>query len=83
MAAWDIGTAYLPNDVVTYNGAAYKNILASTGDDPSASPTHWQQVMPPSAAMTIAGQTYVTSGTSVVASFDSLASAQAFMKGGL
>ena len=38
--AYASGTAYVANDVVTYNGAAYICILASTGNDPTNT-TYW------------------------------------------
>jgi hypothetical protein len=39
---WDIGTAYVANDVVTRTGNTYVNILANTGSDPATdSNVHW------------------------------------------
>jgi hypothetical protein len=35
LGAWAIGTAYVPNNVVTRNGLTYVNIVANTGSDPS------------------------------------------------
>ena len=35
LGAWAIGTAYVPNNVVTRNGSTYVNIVANTGTDPA------------------------------------------------
>ena len=39
---WVSTTAYNPNDVVVYSGSSYSALLASTGAQPSISPTYWQ-----------------------------------------
>jgi hypothetical protein len=39
---WDIGAAYVANDVVTRTGNTYINILANTGSDPATDAgVHW------------------------------------------
>ena len=40
--SWEIATAYDVGDSVASGGNVYFCILASTGDDPSVSPTKWQ-----------------------------------------
>ena len=41
--AYDAGTAYTVDDVVSYNGSSYICILASTGNLPTNA-TYWEQM---------------------------------------
>jgi hypothetical protein len=42
LGAWAVGTAYVPNNVVTRNGGTYVNVVANTGSDPATDGgVHW------------------------------------------
>jgi hypothetical protein len=51
LGAWAIGTAYVPNNVVTRNGSTYVNVLANTGSDPATDGgVHWALAATPGGA---------------------------------
>lgn len=51
LGAWAVGTAYVPNNVVTRNGLTYVNVLANTGSDPATDGgTHWVPAATPGGA---------------------------------
>ncbi len=83
---WDNTTAWVVNDIVSYNGMSFKCILASTGNDPSTDAgVHWQRIGVPGEGMTIlgTGPVYLMAGGSPVAVFESVSDANTFLKGGL
>lgn len=58
--AYNSGTAYVPNDVVSSSGSSYINILASTGNAPTNA-TYWSLVASAgSGSATLAGDTDVS-----------------------
>jgi hypothetical protein len=46
MGPWAIGTGYLANQTVTYGGATYISVVASTGVTPGTDITKWTTVLP-------------------------------------
>ena len=41
---WDAATAYQVDDLVEYEGALYRALQATTGDQPDTSPAYWEKI---------------------------------------